>query len=101
MNVPMAKNPTMNRWQAPMSSLIIHHHHETPNVTSNTTEPVHQRRFSIATKLLQMKEMYKSEMYTPFSMFAGAIVDEETGKAMEYRDLINSDKYCDMWSKAM
>eukprot|EP00957_Ditylum_brightwellii_P092063 7009034-Ditylum_brightwellii.AAC.1 len=34
-------------------------------------------------------------------MFAGAVVDEETGKAMEYRNLINSEKYHAMLSKAM
>eukprot|EP00957_Ditylum_brightwellii_P205938 15346074-Ditylum_brightwellii.AAC.1 len=40
-------------------------------------------------------------MYTPFNMFTGAVVDEETGKAMEYRNLINSEKYRAVWSKAM
>eukprot|EP00957_Ditylum_brightwellii_P172037 13097289-Ditylum_brightwellii.AAC.1 len=76
-----------------INSLILE---ETPDATSKITEPVHQGRFSIAAKLLQV-----NEMCTPFNMFAGAVIDEETGKAMEYCDLINSEKYHAVWSKAM
>eukprot|EP00957_Ditylum_brightwellii_P101034 7700438-Ditylum_brightwellii.AAC.1 len=68
-----------------INSLILE---ETPNVTSKTAEPVHQGWFNIAAKLLQM-----NEMGTPFDMFAGAIIDEETDKAMEYCDLITNKKY--------
>eukprot|EP00957_Ditylum_brightwellii_P105297 8027043-Ditylum_brightwellii.AAC.1 len=31
----------------------------------------------------------------------GAVIDEETGKAMEYHDLITSEKYRAVWIKAM
>eukprot|EP00957_Ditylum_brightwellii_P102614 7821112-Ditylum_brightwellii.AAC.1 len=50
---------------------------ESPNVTNKTTEPVHQGQFSLAVKYLQL-----NKMCTPFNMFASAVIDEETGKAM-------------------
>ena len=33
--------------------------------------------------------------------FAVAIIDHETGKALEYRDLIKIDKHRDTWSKSL
>eukprot|EP00957_Ditylum_brightwellii_P102745 7830150-Ditylum_brightwellii.AAC.1 len=57
---------------------------ETPNVQQTTTDPVHQGRYSIAAKMLQIKEAYKSKMYSPIGMFAGVVVDDETGKALKY-----------------
>ena len=30
--------------------------------------------------------------------FANAIIDEETGKYLEYRDLVNMEKYHDTWT---
>ena len=32
--------------------------------------------------------------------FAGAVMDDETGDMLEYRQLIKRQKYCDTWSKA-
>eukprot|EP00956_Cyclotella_meneghiniana_P020333 scaffold35676_cov69-Cyclotella_meneghiniana.AAC.2 len=36
----------------------------------------------------------------PKDHIAFAVIDEETGKALEYRDLIKLDKYKDVWSKS-
>ena len=33
--------------------------------------------------------------------FAGAIINEETGQAMEYRDLINHPKHKDTWHTSL
>jgi len=33
--------------------------------------------------------------------FAGAILDEETGKTLEYRDLIKIDKYKEVWEASL
>eukprot|EP00957_Ditylum_brightwellii_P195065 14862475-Ditylum_brightwellii.AAC.1 len=50
---------------------------EIPNVTSKATEPVHQGRFGLAAKFLRM-----NKMCTQYNIFAGAVIDEEMGKAM-------------------
>eukprot|EP00957_Ditylum_brightwellii_P175130 13333897-Ditylum_brightwellii.AAC.1 len=50
--------------------------------------------------MMQIKEAYKSNMYLPVGRFAGAVVDNETGKALEYQDLIHHIKYKETWSKA-
>ena len=36
----------------------------------------------------------------PKEGFAGAIIDDETGKSLEFRHLINMGKYCDIWMKS-
>ena len=36
----------------------------------------------------------------PDTFLAGAIIDDVTGKAMEYRDLIQHDKYKDVWQRS-
>ena len=41
---------------------------------------------------LQLNEWAYQEFFT------GAGIDEDTGKALEYRDLIKKDKYRDIWS---
>ena len=33
--------------------------------------------------------------------FAGAVIDEDIGKALKYRDLIKKDKYRDIWSTSL
>ena len=33
--------------------------------------------------------------------FAGAVIDEETGESLEYRDLMKLPKYKDMWSTSL
>eukprot|EP00957_Ditylum_brightwellii_P123553 9420234-Ditylum_brightwellii.AAC.1 len=49
--------------------------------------------------MMQTKEVYKSEMHSPIGMFAGAVVDDDTGKALEYQDLIDHEKYRKTWTK--
>eukprot|EP00957_Ditylum_brightwellii_P140083 10673781-Ditylum_brightwellii.AAC.2 len=63
------------------------------------TVPVHQSKYVLANKLLQIGEAYKREIHTPIGAFAGTIIDASTGKALEYRDLIKMDKYCDIWTR--
>ena len=33
--------------------------------------------------------------------FAGAVIDDDSGQALEYRDLIKKDKYRDTWSTSL
>eukprot|EP00957_Ditylum_brightwellii_P056855 4310296-Ditylum_brightwellii.AAC.1 len=73
---------------------------ETPNVQQSKHDPVHQGRYSIAMKMMQIKETYKFDMYSPIGMFAGAVVDDDMGKTLEYQDLIHHEKYRKMWTKA-
>eukprot|EP00957_Ditylum_brightwellii_P179612 13681904-Ditylum_brightwellii.AAC.2 len=53
---------------------------ETLNVQQTTNDLVHQGRYSIATKIMQIKERYKSDMYLSVGRFARVLVDDETGK---------------------
>eukprot|EP00957_Ditylum_brightwellii_P115990 8848538-Ditylum_brightwellii.AAC.1 len=50
--------------------------------------------------MLQIKEVYKTEMYSPIGMFAEEVVDDETDKALQYQDLIYHEKYRETWTKA-
>ena len=36
----------------------------------------------------------------PNEGFARAIINDETGKSLEFRHLIKMDKYCDIWMKS-
>ena len=54
-----------------------------------------ERGLGQANKSLQLVERAHT-MY-----FAVAIIDHETGKALEYRDLIKIDKHRDTWSKSL
>eukprot|EP00957_Ditylum_brightwellii_P139791 10652277-Ditylum_brightwellii.AAC.1 len=73
---------------------------KTPNVQQTAHDPVHQGRYSIATMMMQIKGTYKSKMYSPIGMLAGALVGDDTGKALEYQDSIHHEKYRKMWTKA-
>lgn len=57
---------------------------------------IHQHRhytskYSAANKHLQMSE------WTWSTYFANSIIDDKTGEALEYRNLIKLDKYCSTW----
>eukprot|EP00957_Ditylum_brightwellii_P197889 15075220-Ditylum_brightwellii.AAC.1 len=39
-------------------------------------------------------------MHAPTGMFAGAIIDPKTGRKLQYKDLIQKEKYQDAWIKA-
>eukprot|EP00957_Ditylum_brightwellii_P025374 1919455-Ditylum_brightwellii.AAC.1 len=45
-------------------------------------------------------EAYKVEMYAPIRMFAGAIIDPKMGHQLQYKDLIQEEKYQEGWIKA-
>lgn len=59
---------------------------ETPNVQHAESPCMHQGRFQQAAEVLRVQEAFKREMNTPIGMFVGAVVNPETGKALEYRD---------------
>ena len=40
-------------------------------------------------------------MRLPDEYFANAIIDEETGKLLEYRDLVKMEKYQDTWTTSL
>lgn len=86
-----------NRSQATAHGVIFE---ESPNVRTTEIEPVHNGKFSLAAKVLRVRKAYKSEMYCPVGMFAGAVLDPDTGKSLEYRDLIKVEKYREVWMKS-
>ena len=53
------------------------------------------RGFGHANEALQMAEWAYHEH------FAGAVIDDTTGKAMEYRDLIKSEKHQVIWEQSL
>lgn len=72
-----------HRLQAVVQNVL---YEESPNVIDAKSPCRHQGRFQQAVEVLRVQEAFKSEMYTPIGMFAGAVIDPDTGKALEYRD---------------
>eukprot|EP00957_Ditylum_brightwellii_P089262 6797053-Ditylum_brightwellii.AAC.1 len=66
---------------------------ESPNVKSATMTPQHIGKYTAALKYVVVTEGFKSELYSPTSIFAGAVIDPDTGQKLEYRDLIKQEKY--------
>eukprot|EP00957_Ditylum_brightwellii_P197784 15067493-Ditylum_brightwellii.AAC.1 len=66
---------------------------ETPNVTSTTSPPKHIGKYTEAMKHLLITGTFKTELHLPNGMFAGAVINPDTGKMLEYRDLIKHKKY--------
>jgi len=75
-------------------NLVAEEESEVPDVVVNTRRKT-SHGLAAANQHLQMKE-WAFDYY-----FAGAIIDEETGKAMEYRDLIKSEKTREIWTKSL
>ena len=65
-----------------------------PDLTINVQQNL-ARGLGKANKILQLGE-WAHAMY-----FSGAIIDDETGKALKYRDQIKTDKYKNTWSKSL
>jgi len=60
-----------------------------------------RRGLSGANELLQLTAWAWERMRViDMNMFAGAIIDEETGRSLEYRQLIQIEKYKKVWYKA-
>eukprot|EP00957_Ditylum_brightwellii_P112989 8615853-Ditylum_brightwellii.AAC.1 len=74
-----------------INSVIIE---ETPNVTSTTLPPKHIGQYTEA-----MKHLIRTE-HSPNGMFAGAVIDPDTGKMLKYRDLTKHKKYKEVWIRA-
>eukprot|EP00957_Ditylum_brightwellii_P182957 13935692-Ditylum_brightwellii.AAC.2 len=74
---------------------------ESPNVKSSTTTPQHIGKYTEALKYLLVTEAFKSELYSPTSMFAGAMIDPETGWKLEYIDFIKKEEYKAVWIRAL
>ena len=75
-------------------NLVAEEESEVPDVVVNPRRKT-SHGLAAANQHLQMKE-WAFDYY-----FAGAIIDEETGKAMEYRDLIKSEKTREIWTKSL
>jgi hypothetical protein len=94
---PRTKYNLRNRKVNIINSAIID---ESPNVQSSLHEPKHIGKYGEALKFLISNEANNSALHSPTGLFAGAIVDPETGKQLEYRDLIKNAKYEKTWIQA-
>ena len=75
-------------------NLTAHETATVPDVAINVNRKL-SRGWSQANEQLQLGE-WAHAMY-----FAGAIIDDTTGKSLEYRDLMKIDKYRDTWAKSL
>ena len=75
-------------------NLTAHETATVPDVAINVNRKL-SRGWSQANEHLQLGE-WAHAMY-----FAGAIIDDTTGKLLEYRDLMKIDKYRDTWAKSL
>ena len=64
-----------------------------PDLTINSKKMT--KGFGQANSNLQLNE------WAYHKFFAGSVIDDETGKALEYRDLIKNEKYRDNWSASL
>eukprot|EP00957_Ditylum_brightwellii_P183661 13989633-Ditylum_brightwellii.AAC.1 len=91
---PVAAQRRYNLWERAthiINSVIIE---ETPNVTSSKLPPKHIGQYSEAIQHLLHTEHASDQI------FAGAVIDPDTGKMLEYRDLIRHEKYKEVWIRA-
>jgi hypothetical protein len=72
-----------------------------PGINIFKSENKYTRGFAAANHALQLWQLHTT-MATNFpdENFAHAIIDEETGKALEFRHLIKLDKYREIWMKS-
>ena len=75
-------------------NLVTHETAEVPDLSINLERKT-ARGLGHANEVLQMAEWAQEEL------FANAIVDKDTGNAMEYRDLIKSAKHKVVWERAL
>jgi hypothetical protein len=60
-----------------------------------------QHRYNLRSQARHIIQSAIAEgLVIPKDHIAFAVIDEETGKALEYKDLIKLDKYKDVWSKS-
>jgi len=69
-----------------------------PLPTTNT--PARQQRYAFAAHLLQHNEAPVAAHAYASSNFIGAVIDDDTGAALEYRHLIKSEKYSGIWERS-
>lgn len=55
---------------------------ETPNVKGTTHDPKHVGKYTEAIQFIAINEAFKRELYSPTGLFAGAIIDPDTGKQL-------------------
>ena len=60
------------------------------------TMTIRQNR-SVSRGLYQANEALQMKEWAFDELFAGVILDDETGESLEYRDLIKKDKYREIW----
>ena len=59
-----------------------------------------RRGWALANQVLQDSEEYQDISFTPNNWFSGVIIDEETGKPMEYIQIIKNEKHRIVWSRS-
>jgi hypothetical protein len=63
-----------------------------------TNAPSHQQGYAFAAHLLQHNELPSAANASEH--FIGAVIDDDTGAMLEYRHLINSEKYRRIWERS-
>ena len=58
---------------------------------------IHTKR-KLSQSLAQVNANLQANEWAHEALFAGAIIDDETGKSLEYRDLMKSDKHSKLWA---
>ena len=61
----------------------------------STTTPTRRQGYALAAHLLHHNEHHSAE--TTAEHFIGAVLDDDTGAALEYQHLIKSEKYRSIW----
>ena len=80
-----------------INSVIIE---ETKNVTSTNSNPVHHAGFGQSAKHLLLEESKQQHAYSSEGGHINAILDETTGKTLEYKQLRQMKKYKSVWEKS-
>lgn len=80
-----------------INSVIIE---ETRNVKTTTAHPVHHAGYGHAAQHLLLEEAKKQHTYSSEGESVNAILDETTGKTLEYRQLRKMKKYKNVWEKS-
>jgi hypothetical protein len=63
-----------------------------------TNAPAHQQEYALAAHLLQRNELHSTANASKH--FIGAVINNDTGKVLEYRHLIKSEKHKRIWVRS-
>ena len=72
-----------------------------PSIKVQSPQGKYAQGYGAANHALQLWQLQaKMHANLPKEGFAGAIIDDETGKSLEFQHLLKMDKYRDIWMKS-